>query len=206
MKREKPQKGNPHKLIVRQHVFPARSIERFARADGKVSVRLLTQNDKLLYLKPTDPLFCATRAWDQRAETGYMKKIETSFQSIADRIVPGLISSIASNEQDTVSAFFALWSLRARGKTQPMPNQPVFGVLGENLTADQKEIFESKGYAFINDDTTIPGRILHGLKIQRNIDAVTSKLRGKPWGVVTAKDGNFLIPDTPLPRFRFEQH
>jgi hypothetical protein len=197
-KRVKPQKGNQYTLVCKQHVFPARSIERFARADRKVSVRFLNQNNKLLYLKPTHELFCAARVWDQRAEIGYMKEIEDSFQCLASHIVDSRLTSIAPNEQDTVSRFFALWSLRARGKTQPMQNQPIYGVLpGKNLTMDQKELLESQGLAFINDDTTIPDRILHGLKIQRDIDKVTHKLRDKLWGVVKAADGDFLIPDIP---------
>ena len=81
MKYEKTQKGNPHKLTVKEHTFPARSISRFTKDNGKVSVSLISK-DKVLERKPCDQLFCAKRAWDQNVESEFMKSIEYKYQSL----------------------------------------------------------------------------------------------------------------------------
>jgi hypothetical protein len=194
VKRDKPQKGNPHGLSIKQHVFPAQSIKRFTTVGGTVSVRHLATN-KLLRLLPEDQLFCAKRVWDQRAEHGYMRKIENEFQDLAKRIVGGL-GSIKPIEFNTVTNFFALWYLRAQWKNQPLPPQPVEGVLGEDLTKDQEEILEKKGVVFIRHDQTIHGRSILGGKIQIGIDRIAVRLAGAHWGIFKAIDGEFIVPDT----------
>jgi hypothetical protein len=72
---EKTQNGNPHQLPVKQHVFPARSIARFANSAGMVQLHNLT-TQRTRAARPGDAMFCAMRAWDLRAERGYMKQIE----------------------------------------------------------------------------------------------------------------------------------
>jgi len=47
---QKPKKGNPRELTVNQHVFPKRSIDRFANDQGRVSVRILHPGKGLLFL------------------------------------------------------------------------------------------------------------------------------------------------------------
>jgi hypothetical protein len=79
---ERPQKGNPRHLTVKQHVWPFESIRRFANSKGVVCL-YYKPRDKTRWAKPNDPLFCARRVWDQRAETGYMKRIEDAFQAVA---------------------------------------------------------------------------------------------------------------------------
>ena len=195
MKYEKPQKGNPHRLTVNQHVFPARSIERFADGDGKVSVRLLKLN-KLLKLSPCDQLFCAKRVWGQRAEIGYMKKIEDEFQSLADRIVDGL-RSLTPREHALVSKFCVLWHLRAQRRTQPEPDHPLKGVTGANFTKDHEETLE-KAHVLFTRGNAVPGRMMLAIKLQMQIDALMSReFNGKQWGIMEARGGNFIIPDIP---------
>jgi hypothetical protein len=194
VKYEKPQKGNPHCLTINQHVFPARSIERFADADGKVSVRLLRLN-KLIKLSPEDQLFCARRVWDQRAEIGYMKGIEDEFQSIADRIVNGL-RTLKPREHASVSRFCVLWHLRASRRTQPELNHLIRGVAGENFTKDQEEMLEKAHVLFARRDATVPGRMMLGITLQIQIDQLMSRnFNEKQWGILKARDGNFIIPD-----------
>jgi hypothetical protein len=194
VKYEKPQKGNRHCLTIRQHVFPTRSIERFADADGKVSVRLLRLN-KLKRVSPGNTLFCARRAWDQRAEIGYMKGIEDEFQSIAGRIVDGC-RSLTSREHASISRFFALWYLRASRRTQPEPDQPLRGIIGEHFTKDEEEILEKHWISFARRDATVPGRMMLGLKIQIEIDRLMIRyFNEKQWGILQASNGNFLVPD-----------
>jgi hypothetical protein len=71
--------GNPNRLTLNQHIFPTQSIKRFTNESGRVSVHDLCVNNSFS-AKPDNPIFCARRAWDERAETGYMKRIEDEFQ------------------------------------------------------------------------------------------------------------------------------
>jgi hypothetical protein len=112
-KYEKPQKKNRRLLTVRQHVFPLASIARFADADGRVSLHDLVRG-KERSAKPDDDIFCAKRAWDQRAEGGYMKKIEDEFQSLASQVIHGVVSEIGEAEKSVFNRFYALWCMRAR--------------------------------------------------------------------------------------------
>jgi hypothetical protein len=78
----KPQKGNPHRLAIRQHILPVKSIARFSKSDGRVWVFEKLKNAKRR-AKPSDEIFCARRAWDERTEVDFMKKIEDEFQTLA---------------------------------------------------------------------------------------------------------------------------
>lgn len=194
MIRDRPQRGNPHRLTINQHVFPSRNIERFADIDGTISVQLVSQ-DKRFKLRPDDPLFCANRKWDQRAEEGYMKEIEDQFQDLAENIVNS-ISSISPSEYPTVANFFSLWHLRARLRDESLPPQYASGMFAENLTKDQEEILERKHCAFVCQDQTFPERQILGLRIQMEIDWLASQLKGVHWGILKAMDGEFMAPDT----------
>ena len=72
--------------------------------------------------KPDHDIFCAKRAWDQRAERGYMKEIEDEFQSVASKVIDGVVSKIGEVEKDAVDHFYALWHMRARHRTLPSPH------------------------------------------------------------------------------------
>lgn len=83
---EKPQKGNPHRITVNQHVFPRASIARFVNDNNCVSVFYIPTG-KAFIVAPDNELFCAKRAWDQRAEEGYMQRIERDFQKLVKDII-----------------------------------------------------------------------------------------------------------------------
>src|SRR5580692_2878660 len=112
-KPERTRPRNPNGLTLAQHVFPRRSLERFAGADGRVVVNDLVRA-RSRRAKPVDTLFCARRAWDQRAETGYMKGIEDEFQVLADALIAGQASISSAAERTVICQFFALWHMRAR--------------------------------------------------------------------------------------------
>ena len=194
MKTQRPQRGNPHRLTVEQHVFPARSIERFAAADGKVSVRLRHTN-KQLRLRPDNSLFCAKRAWDQRAEAGYMKTIEDEFQTLADQITGGS-ARIDEEKSRIVSRFFALWCFRFRARHKSTPDHLVEGIAGERLSRNEEETLEAKHVGFFRSDQTMPGRAVCGLWIQMFIDKLEADFRGIRWGIASARQGELILPDT----------
>lgn len=60
---EKTRPGNPNHLTLRQHVFPAKSISRFANQNGLVSVQDLVR-EQVFNAKPGNMIFCADRAWE----------------------------------------------------------------------------------------------------------------------------------------------
>jgi hypothetical protein len=191
---EKPQNGNRHKLTITQHVYPARSIGRFANGTGTVEVWLRRTN-KTFRASPDNPLFCATRVWDQHAESGYMKAIEDEFQILANRIANG--GAILKAEESVVaSRFFILWQVRAEQKRRPMADAPIRGVAPDPLTKDQREQLEQGGGMFVNPDHTMSGRTVSGLHILREIDSRLMQLGHASWGVVTAQEGEFLLPES----------
>jgi hypothetical protein len=191
---EKTQAGNPRRLTVRQHVFPAKAIRRFVGTDGKVAVRhRRSQNE--FRLSPDDELFCAKRCWDQRAEAGYMRSIENSFDQLALEVINGL-RGLNCKQSSVVTRFFVLWCSRFEYKHNPIPDHPIDGIVEENLSKDEGELLESKHISFLRSDQTMPGRLITGLQIQMRIDQACKQLQDTRWGVVTSSEGEFVLPDT----------
>jgi hypothetical protein len=196
MKYEKPQKGNPHRLAVNQHIFPAKSIQRFSGHSGTVEVRLVGQ-DRVINLPADNVLFCAKRRWDQRAEMGYMKQIEDSFQYLAAKVIdnPGTILRDVDNR--VASEFFALWSLRFYRNLYPIEDIQLKGITGEHLTKDEEERLEKVHLTYAKgDNASVPSRFMTGLNIQISIDRMRSEMDGVNWGVACSMIGEFLVPDT----------
>src|SRR2546421_11016639 len=121
MRFEQPQKGNPHRLTVRQHTFSRASVARFANSSGRVHVHKVSINESF-NAAPDNALFCAKRVWDQCAEDGFACKIERPFQILANAIVKGTVSVISEAEKNLVNSFFALCFLRAEWKSIRIPN------------------------------------------------------------------------------------
>ncbi len=93
---------------------------------GKVQINNLIAG-KILPVKPSDKLFCARRAWDQRAESGYMKTIEDAFQVLVNRIILDPISiTFSPKEKMLISRFYALWVLRYNHSRNPEKDEKLF--------------------------------------------------------------------------------
>ena len=196
MKNEKPQKGNPHQLTVKQHCFPAASIARFADSDGCVEVKLLKKN-KCIKLKPNDQLFCAIRTWDQRAESGYMKEIEDKYQELAESIIQGEVQTISKEQQSVITDMFAIWNIRWCRNQSPIPDQKIHRALNVNVhyTKDQQEELEKNGITAITPNLKIPGRHISGMDIQQNIYACREQMADAHWGILRASKSEFVVPD-----------
>lgn len=190
---EKTQPGNPHKLTIRQHVYPRASIERFADAAGRVKVRFLADH-KTVHVTPDADVFCAMRAWDQRHERLVGKQIEDAFQGIAEEIVAGR-NKLDEKQHETVTYFRSLWQLRAHHRDHPVPDEIAKGVTPSNLTLDQCEILESNHVAYVGPDGRFPGRTLAGMQIQIGMDRFAIHNAGARWGILRSKLGEFLLPD-----------
>jgi hypothetical protein len=195
MKFEKTQPRNPHKLTVKQHVIPVRTIERFAGPDGMVEVNIGTDH-RVERLKADAGIFWTRRTWDQRAERGYMKQIEDRFQPLAERIASGELTEIPEESAHDVNRFFSLWCHRSRIQP-PDEVETQTGLTGDALTKDEQEVLESRNILFVRHGGKIPTRQLTGLEIEARIMVDNRTYGAHRWGVIRAPEGEFVMPDVP---------
>jgi len=198
---EKPQKGNPHRLVVSQHVFPSKSIARFVGSDGRVHLHT-RPGDLIRRAKPTDSIFCVTRAWDNGSEVGFIKKLEDDFQRLAESILEGSVSSFDVERTHIISSFYVLWMARAEIRHQPEGDIVLKGILpGRKWSKDDEEQLEKAGLAFFRG-TALPGRIANGLRVQKQVRRYLRQVNPTAcWGIVRASSGEFLVPDWPVHAF-----
>ena len=198
MKYKKTQKGNPHRLTVMQHCYPRRSIERFVNDEGVVCVHIL-KTRKTVLLKPDDPIFCARRTWDERAESGFMKEIEDTYQNFADRVASGkIVRRLSAAERQIVTDMFALWNIRCLWKNKPLEDTKITDVLGttRNLSLDDQELLEKNHITPIRPDASMDGRHFTGVKIQQNLFHVRELMKDAHWGVLKSRGDDFVVPDS----------
>ena len=193
---EEVQGGNAHRLTVKQHVFPVASIARFAGSDHRVAVTDIARG-KAWRAPPGDQVFCARRVWDQRAEAGYMRDIEDTFQALAEGTIADPGKDFSPEDDAAGSRFFALWRCRAAHRHAPDGDIPVNGVKGLAHTKNQEERLESRWTGFIRPGGGLPSRQLYGLQIQRYVDAIEEDLRERRWGVLALGEGELIVPDFP---------
>jgi hypothetical protein len=193
---EKPQKGNPHKLTVKQHVFPRRSIERFYDSGNGIELSLAEQKMSIRALSTHD-VFCAKRAWSHRVESGFMTDIERRYQEVAEAIVEGRVSSITALDQRAVSDMFALWRVRWHWQDSDHPDPKLkMDRLERALPIDVQERMEKVGVLFTRPDGTFPLRQAVGVNIQLDQEELAHAMSGRAWGIVRAASGQFVVPDT----------
>jgi hypothetical protein len=195
---EPTQRGNPHELTIKQHVFPKRSIDRFCDSNGGVEI-FIKNLRKITRVDSRSELFCAHRAWDQRSESLFMKSIEDRFQSIADSIIRDADATWLHFCHEDVSRFFALWTERFHALISPSRDLKINGMtkLERALTKDSQEALEKAHVIFFNNDLTLPGRILTGVRIDMATMRRVESLSGVRWGIWRAKPGagTFIVPD-----------
>ncbi|WP_287988825.1 hypothetical protein [Acidiphilium sp.] len=197
-KTEKTRPGNPNCLTLRQHVFPTKSISRFGNQNGLISVHDLVRN-RIFNAKPTNVIFCADRAWDQRTERE-MKTIEDKFQCLIAPVVAGLSKTIPQEQREIVDQMYALWFMRPRYRELTQQEIQLHGGVGSTLTKDQEENLETNGYLFVREGGAMPARQLNGLQIMLRIHAYARDLEKSitRWGVIEAQAGEFIVPDVPF--------
>jgi hypothetical protein len=193
---ERTQNGNPHGLPIRQHIFPKASISRFADGQGRVWVQHVVSS-KVHRAMPDADIFCAMRAWDTRAEWGYMKQIENAFQELAARIINGTTLNIEAGDKQIADTFFVLWRLRAVFKRADKTDVQFNGVTGTRFSHDLEEVLEKAGVYFLHEGGKMPAHRLCGIQLQVGIDSELPKLADVRWGILQAFDGQFLVPGSP---------
>jgi hypothetical protein len=189
------QKGNPHRLTREQHVIPMATLRRFALHDGRVEVHL--RDGRMVKLSVDNQLFCVDRLWDQRAEAGYMKKIEDEFQALVDELEGGRLGPLSPGEHRCITRFWGLWHWRNHFIDSPLEDIQMNGVGGQLLSLDQKEILESRWYSFAEGEGTLAARVMTGLHIQIAIDRYEMANGGKRWGVLHSPHLPLVIGDRP---------
>jgi hypothetical protein len=201
LKRTRPEKtrpGNPNRLTIKQHVFPLKTMEQFTQG-GRLSVYLIARRE-VIPAKPNNSVFCACRAWDERAEAGYMKRIEDEFQAVVAPIIDKKVGAIASEHKPVIDRMYALWYMRSRYRDLEDQEVSLNGIVGDALTKEQEENLEKNGYLFARKGGTMPARQLNGMLLQMRIDDYARQLvAGVPrWGIISTQSGEFIVPDVPL--------
>jgi len=194
---EATQKGNPHRLSVNQHTFPKTSIARFSGQGGAVQLYHMVPQ-KVFRVKPADKIFCALRVWDQQSESGYMKRVEDGFQTLARRIVENGLIKFGLIETATINDFYCLWNIRAHYKQHRIQDQSIHqGVMGllREYTKDEEERLELAGISTIRGDLTMAGRFLSSPTMRLNHSSATAMMGNASWGVLRAVEGEFIAPD-----------
>lgn len=195
---ERQQKGNPNKITINQHTFPRASIARFAVDRGTVQVFHM-KSKKVFPAKPTEKIFCAMRVWDHKAESGYMKHIEDSFQTLAEGIISGRVHRFDLVEMMIINTFYCLWNIRFHFKKLPLVDEIIAGknVLGvkREFTKDEQEHLELNGVFTIRPDLTVPSRFLTSPRITLNLTMALESMGDAQWGILRANEGEFVVPD-----------
>ena len=187
------QRGNPHQLTLQQHVFPRGSIARFTNQKNLVEVSF-RGSPVPLKLRPDNPIFCANRVWDQRAEEGYMREIEIQFQILTEKVVHSNYT-LAKSDHIIISRFRALWSLRGRMRKNPPSDQKLNGIIeARDFSLDEQEVLEKNHTIYFQDGSSVPGHMMAGLHSQVAIDRET--LNPSTWGIVDSPNRNLIVPDT----------
>lgn len=179
--------------MVNQHIFPKCSIERFCERDGFVDVFILS-NKKRFPAKSENPIFCVRRSWDERSETGYGKNIEDRFQEAIEKVLQGK-SPNNDHISQSITEFYCLWQIRERWSKLSIENESL-GVRPEfPLDINEMESLEKAHVVYVNNDGEIPARTLRGFRMQQSLDDAVGKMSGIKWGMLTALEGEFLVPD-----------
>lgn len=194
MKKERPQKGNPHKLTWKQHIFPAASIERFLDVKGNVEVKRIGAKQSFT-AKSDNKIFCADFVWDHGSESGFMKKIEDQFQALISDVLNDKIFRFSDAQNEIITKMHILCCLRFERNKIPIPSQKLNGVEPEYFTLDEREILEKKGFIYVDSNSCVSSRILTGEKILYEFDQVCRQCEHVYWGVLSATGGEFIIPD-----------
>jgi hypothetical protein len=151
-------------------------------------------------LQPSNNLFCAKWAWDQRSEIGYMKGIEDAFQSLVSKIIEKGNFLLGEEDNRIALSFLALWELRHSHHLNPIGDIELKGIHpGDALTKDEEELLEKKGYIVCSSKeskTMVESRFMAGANIQTSIDRKWLAHRDMKWGIVRAVEGEFVVPDT----------
>jgi hypothetical protein len=197
-KLEKTRPQNPNRLTVKQHVFPLKSIERFTGQGKRVAVYDIHRNE-VFRARSENSVFLAYRAWDQRAESGYMKRIEDEFQNVVVPIIDGKVQAVAPEARAFIDRMYALWYTRSRQREIEAAEIQLNVSPGNDYTKEQEENLEKNGYLFVRKSGGMPGRQVNGVELEMRANHLAHALSTSVtrWGVISTQSGEFIVPDVP---------
>ncbi|MDA8152638.1 MAG: hypothetical protein M0003_07960 [Acidithiobacillus sp.] len=192
------QPGNPHQITKNQHIFPAKSIERFC-VNGAVDVWLITQGKKIR-VNQRNAIFTGNRIWDHATERRSCG-VETEFQKLTVSCLDGERDSLNRDDCEIVSAFYGLLLSRQEVLDNPQVSVVIHGVTGWDKSKYQDEIeyIESQGghtICQVGDVAIIDGRQMNGLSVFIGMDRFLLENPGLEWVIARAPSGmEFVVPD-----------
>lgn len=192
---EPVQKGNPHGLTLRQHIFPASAIRRFCGTDGRMEV-VWKRTGQSIRVPPSADLFCAKRVWSHGAEHGFMVRIEDDYRAVAEKYTI-CTGDLLGPEADAVSEMYALWNARFRFRTKPHAPLTLVGVPRSNAPFDQdhEERREKADVVTCRPDGTVAARHIWGMQILQHVDAFMLNRPRVKWAAVKAVGEPLVVPD-----------
>ncbi|WP_445769328.1 hypothetical protein [Rheinheimera sp.] len=190
---EKTQKTNPHQITVNQHIVPKKSIERFT-SSGLVELQDLKRGITRK-AAPNDEVFLCKRVWDDSTETMFMKSVEDEYQNVVEKLING--QSVSEKTKDkAVTQLFSLWYAKSLTINASKSNFLSGSVIkGDYYTKDMQEKIEAMGMAYVDEDGTIPMRLVTGVAIQIKYLELVKIYSGIRWGLVHSKETEFIVPD-----------
>jgi hypothetical protein len=192
--RERPGSRNPHRLTHKQHTLPRALIQRYAGDDGMVDCHIVNQG-LTRRLRPTNVLFCADRSWSQMAESGpTTRAVEGDFIRLASDLVTRGNLRLEASENLIATRFFALVQHRELLRDEPAPAVVHPGLIGSDLSPDDQDRLESMGVMFATSGG-FSSRMVAGVQIMGAMVWATRNLREQRWGLLRARDRDFLVPD-----------
>lgn len=182
-------------ITTKQHIYPRSGLSRFAGDNGLLQV-LDLRTGVVKKLGPKAKLFVVRRGWDQRTESKTMNNIERQFGIVTKDVLCGAISQLHNDAHTVVSEMYSLWRIRCHRANNPLPNLRI-GLKPER-TVSHEAMDQGEHYGIITmaPGGLVPGRMVAGPLMQLALDRQAIAMAGKRWGVVRAKEGEFVLPDT----------
>ncbi len=199
---KRPTKGNPYNITVRQHVHSKHLIKKFANAGEHVTAVTL-QNGSVRQVKPTDAIFCAHRAWDEKAERATCGQIEVEYFLQ----VKGILENESNYAVDhkKVTEYYCLWNVRQLLSVTPQVDVHIRGKYTPSriLTNRQREHLEKNGVVTMTNFGALEARFLNGVNLRLNIDREAQRMKDVKWGILKAPvNAEFICADA-YPNFEF---
>lgn len=186
---EPPQSGNPHQFTLNQHIHMAHCISKFYGTNRKVEV-FFKKTGEIIPRKKDAAIFCAKRAWDERAEKGYMQDVEGGFRHVINSC-----KTFFDRDHLAITKYFKLWQLRHYYWASDIGDVYIPGISGSGLTKDQEEKLEAEDITYIREGGLFPARFMVGINIQAEIDMFLLEKKDMKWGLLQALSGEFICPD-----------
>lgn len=160
------------------------------------------QDKTTFQASPRNKMFCVNRVWDQRAEQGFGKKIEDSYQSLVERVLVSGTRSLSNKDNEIISMFYALWCFRSTiEKYDDAMSGNLEGITCKNLTAEEKLNLELKHAIYIEEGGVVPMHFKRGRSMQMAIDYFISRNSHLNWFISESRLLEFIVSDNPRGEF-----